>query len=803
MANANQRCIDAVVQAVAGKLTTDETERLVDELERVAANGDPAASRTQRLGEAARRLNEDATLAAKMKKRHAILQAQKRQAIAARIADSGRKATDELDTILSGSVGGTYGAGDSIDARKHTLEATWIGGLMHDLRTAGVEARLRNGLLDFGRDVEFERKVAIERAIANGSKVDQATHDKDAWAVGRILAKWDKETRIARSNAGAFIRKIDGYSGYQSHDSVKVRKAGETAWKQAIIEHFDMVKSFPDADAKRVDEILHDIFQSIVVGWDSSTDARNMAARLSGRRVFIAKDATHGFAYQQTFGTGGTFDGAFSNIQGAAHDVALMERLGPAPEATFNAVIRAEIERAKAAGDLTEAARLLEQTKTAGVSPTLADVFAAVSGKANVPGNATFAHWAQGVRNLESLSKLGGMTLSALPDLAVRASVMRHNGVNLLEGLGDGIASLVRGRGKGELRDIADTLGVGLDGVLGNIASRLSAGDGVPGAAASLLGKLMKVNLAEFWNDSMMTGVGLMLARNLARRAEDTFDKLPRLLQINLGRYGIDAAGWDTARASGLRTVKDQQFLTAENVPDPELKAKLQTYFVDQSREAMTMPGARERAWTTQWGAPGTLAGESARFFMQFKQYPLTYLRRHWGRELKRDGIDGFGLSFMIATTTVLGYATMVAKDLAKGRTPRDANDPKTWGAAFVQGGGAGIMGDFLFGQYNRYGQGPFETLAGPTVGTASDLVKLLAKLRDGEVDEGTGASAVQFLTNNAPGGNLFYTRTAMDYLVLWHLQEMLNPGSMRRMEQRVERDNGQKFFLSPSEAVK
>ncbi|MGF6230713.1 hypothetical protein QFZ27_004668 [Inquilinus ginsengisoli] len=801
-ANKFQGCINAVVEALAGKLSADEVSSIVDDIERAAANGDPAGSRTTRLGQAARVLNERDTLAAKMRKRHAILQVQKRKGVQQRIADSGRKATDELDTILSGSVGGTRGAGDSIDARKHALEATWIGGLMHDLRAAGVEARLRNGLLDFGRDVAFERKVAIERAITNGSKVDQATGDKNAWAVGSILAKWDKATRLARNDAGAFIGRIDGYSGYQSHDVVKIRKAGEAVWKQAIREHFDMAKSFPDADAARVDDILHDVFQDIVVGWDAAMDARSMAARLSTRRVLIAKDATHGFAYQEQFGQGGTFEGAFGNIQTAARDVALMERFGPNPQATFDAVIRAEIERAKASGDLTEAARLLEQTKTAGMSPTLADVFDAVSGKANVPGNPTFAHWAQGVRNLQSLSRLGGMTLSALPDIAVRASVLRHNGVGLLEGIADSVTSLARGRGKGELREIADTLGVGIDGVLGNIASRISAADGPPGAAASMLGKLMKVNLAEFWQDSMSTGVGLMLSRNLARRAGDAFDSLPRLLQVNLQRYGIDAAQWDAIRASGVRTVDGQAFLTGEGIADAEMRGRLQTYFVDQAREAMTMPGARERAWTTQFGAPGTLAGEGARFFMQFKQYPMTYLRRHWGRELKRDGIDGFGIAFMIATTTVLGYASMVAKDLAKGREPRDTADPKTWGAAFVQGGGAGIMGDFLFGQYNRFGQGPLETLGGPTVSTASDFVRLLSKLRDGDVDEGTGASAVRFVTNNAPGANLFYTRAALDYLLLWHLQEMLNPGAMRRMERRVERENGQQFWLRPSEAV-
>jgi hypothetical protein len=65
-------------------------------------------------------------------------------------------------------------------------------------------------------------------------------------------------------------------------------------------------------------------------------------------------------------------------------------------------------------------------------------------------------------------------------------------------------------------------------------------------------------------------------------------------------------------------------------------------------------------------------------------------------------------------TSTVLGYAAMTAKDMLKGKTPRDPKDPNTIIKAFTQGGGAGIYGDFLFGEYNRFGQSPLETAAGP-----------------------------------------------------------------------------------------
>ena len=54
----------------------------------------------------------------------------------------------------------------------------------------------------------------------------------------------------------------------------------------------------------------------------------------------------------------------------------------------------------------------------------------------------------------------------------------------------------------------------------------------------------------------------------------------------------------------------------------------------------------------------------------------------------------------------------------------------------------------------------------------------------------------------NTPFVNLFYTKPALDYLVFYQLQEMVNPGYLRRMERNVKRDQGQEFFLPPSQVV-
>lgn len=154
------------------------------------------------------------------------------------------------------------------------------------------------------------------------------------------------------------------------------------------------------------------------------------------------------------------------------------------------------------------------------------------------------------------------------------------------------------------------------------------------------------------------------------------------------------------------------------------------------------------------------------------------------------------GLAQIIVATTVLGYGAMAVKDLLKGRTPRDPTDWKTILAAMTQGGGAGIYGDFLFGEFNRFGRTPLESAAGPSLGAASDTLRLWSQLVRGEAD---GGDALRLALGNTPFVNLFYVRPTLDYLILWDIQEAIAPGTLRRMQRRIERDQGQQMLISPA----
>jgi len=305
-----------------------------------------------------------------------------------------------------------------------------------------------------------------------------------------------------------------------------------------------------------------------------------------------------------------------------------------------------------------------------------------------------------------------------------------------------------------------------------------------------------------------------------------------------LEAFGLDSGKWDLLRRTDVKRAEGTAFMVPEQAREigdeaakayltgkgfkgsgpqvrrlkEEIESQLRSYFVDRVEFAVIQPDARTQSILRQGTRPGTVNGELMRFVTQFKSFPTAVLTKSVGRELYGRGADSLGQALrsgngemrglvnLIIGTTVFGYLAGAAKDLAKGRTPRDPNSFKTWFAAMAQGGGAGIYGDFLFGEVrNRFGGSVLDTLAGPTAGAFSDIVDLYGRVRDGD---DPSAAALSTFINNAPGANLFYTRAALDYLVLYQLREAMSPGYLRRLEKRLEKENAQTFLIKPSSAI-
>ncbi len=232
-----------------------------------------------------------------------------------------------------------------------------------------------------------------------------------------------------------------------------------------------------------------------------------------------------------------------------------------------------------------------------------------------------------------------------------------------------------------------------------------------------------------------------------------------------------------------------------------ELELDLHSFVADETSYAVIESDARSRR-TTTWGQrPGTMTGEMIRAVMQFKGFPTAFIQRAGARALfGNDKMLSLAtaktMGTLLAGMTMAGFASMTIKDIQRGYwPPRDPADPATWLAAFVQGGGAGIYGDFLFGKVNRFGGGTLETAAGPSLGAFAQAVDLAHKSIMGIVDDSSGfraGDALNQILTNTPFINLHFVRPALDILILNAMREAASPGYLKRQEKKRKQDYGQ-----------
>lgn len=235
----------------------------------------------------------------------------------------------------------------------------------------------------------------------------------------------------------------------------------------------------------------------------------------------------------------------------------------------------------------------------------------------------------------------------------------------------------------------------------------------------------------------------------------------------------------------------------------------VQRFYADDLDSAIITPDTRSSALVRQGQQDGTPMGVILRLFWQNKTFSIAaiqrgFLREFYGYDKGRGGRLGVseiqGLALLILGATGFGYASLAIKDLLAGRTPRSPDKTRNWIDAMAAGGGLGLYGDFLLGQQVRYGAGFLQSVAGPTFGKADDLTQIYGAVLNGNDPR---AQMLKFAINNLPYNNLFYTRTALDYLFLYNLMEAMNPGYLRRYEKKVTEETGSEWWMRPSEAAR
>ena len=587
--------------------------------------------------------------------------------------------------------------------------------------------------------------------------------------------------------------------------------------------------------------MLHSIFVDILTGRHEEMSGASdlgefrpkasLARAVSKSRVlhFISPDAW--MDYNEKYGRGTMLSAVMQQLGRAGQNAALMHWLGPNPEAAFDAERGRLVNDARLRGDVKDIQALNGPKTQARLEE--------VNGRSRAAVNLRLASVMRTMRTLASLTKLGAIVLSKPFDFVATGQTFARYGGGYLDGYKAAFFNGVLKQGGATRKAVLDALDVGARGFAGHMGAQYLATDGVGGWASWATRLMYKLNSFEWFNDAIQQGAAHGYAALLGHERTNAYENLSPGFRETFERFGIGAEDWENARhgltpqADGRHyfTMDHLENLAKEGVDDAgaatpakltgdqaaELRMKFTTLFHNLIADTTNEPRAREHVFMAMGTKAGTPLGEFVRSFWQFKGFVNTIV----GRQLVPAARGYAGrqpvalLAHLILGSVVAGYVSMTAKQLARGEMPRSpigggpANDAKVWLGALAQGGGLGLYGDFLFGELNRNGSDfGWGTLGGPLIGESETIAKIVRQaVSGGAVNTVSGRSQIpgeliKLGSQNIPLINLWYTRLALDYFLLWGMQEKVSPGYLDRYQQRVENQEGSSFWAPPTSAV-
>lgn len=826
-----QECEDEIIAASGGLLTRGQAARLMSRVEERAARtgADPLA--------AAREIGDEATAAAIVKKRNMLQNLRKRIAMRGRVESK----YDELkpkwgeqalymafESELTGLNTAIAGGKDAVELVASAAKQRYLGVAQQRLEALGTwEAFLstKEFQKDVGRELWEQSRASMGLPHQIGiTKSKLAMDTAEALHASQSLAKSEL------NEEGAWIGDYAGYLAAQNQVGAKVHAAGFDQWYQDMLGWIDQNRTFEGVENRRLmmRQAWNNIYTGIHVGEGGGAGMKdpafggpgNLAQQISESRIFHLKDADSWMAMMDKYGEGSLPDQIFRGLRRSGDNYALMDRLGTNPADEFDNHLRRAQEWFHQRDP--DAAKYLRDKQR-----RLQTILGYIDGSLDRPISEQMSRIGQGLRNLESLGKLGAVPITHLFSMgSVISKVTHETDLPWHHVIVDQILSLGRGAGDRFGRgDLHDELLAGFDGIRTGMASQWTMSEQSPGLLSRGLSTMLRWSGFNYVIRSFKAAAKDMAARNLGRQIDRTFDELGPNTQRSLRRYGISRSDWETLRnAPDHVEVDGRPYVTPMAAfradPDNELftygmrrdlAMKLYSYFEDMANEGVVTPGAYEKAYVFNRNQPGEWQGEGLRFLAQFKMWGIAATRQTFAREARGNAERGLSSQIMnvagvAALMTALGYGRIATKSLISGQTPPSPLNPTVWVRSLAQGGGFGIMGDFLDAAVSRSLQSVGETVVGPVLGTGWQALSLLFGARDAaegdrRAQKELGPTALRVALDNTPFVNLWYTRLALNYAFIWRLQEMMNPGFQRRYEERMKK-NGTQFFLSPAAAV-
>jgi len=678
--------------------------------------------------------------------------------------------------------------------------------------------------------------------------------NKEVIELAKLIDEFSESLRIQYNNYGANIGKLPGWIIRQSHDPFQLRNAADVlnlknnknvneingsaernlaAWKAYIKpklaeKTFDGVENREEFLTYAYNSLIRNEHQ-IAEGSGGHYGSKSITSKLNAKRILHFKTADDWFDYNSKFGGGNLRESLFAGFNYAGRNIGLMSSLGTKPKENFIKIGRLIERNLINKGEQGKAQKIGDYLKTQG---RYERHFAEIDGSVNSINNFSGARWSAITRSILSMAKLGGAVVSALADVHLYGRELKYQGRSYLGGIYEALGNLAKIKNSKKRIEIAEQLGFMADNVIYDLAARYSTGDTLNKSFTKLQRTFFKLNLLQWWTNSLKEGAMLGMGNYVAKQRNIAFNNLEFKFKRLIEHFGIDEKIWNTIRKMDVEIADDgKEFFSVRNIDNlsddvikslagktrmsarelfifkDNLKTKVSGMFLDRSTYAVIEPDARTRSFMKGGLHAGTVWGEAARFIFQFKAFPLSIIQKAMGREISsfRAGrnVEGFfGVVSLVIGSGIFGYISMTAKDLLRGKSPKDPTKKQTYYNAMLQGGGLGIYGDFLFSK-SFSGLDLLATAAGPAATEFAKAANAIRYAVQGEPSK-AGKEAYKSIVGNTPFLNLFYLKTAFDYAIGYQIMETLSPGYLREMEKKMKKETGQEFLLTkPSRLFK
>lgn len=637
---------------------------------------------------------------------------------------------------------------------------------------------------------------------------------------GAIVNELKASAEFVRDKTGIVGMKVDS-------------QANKTAWVEFTFpllkrsEYLDdNFQPKSDADIKKM---LGDIWETLVSEGDNKLDALtegpkrgvSKADQRRNHRAIHFKDADSRIKYNEMFGQNPSILGTlFDHVDGMARDITLLEDMGPSPTVTVNTVAR-------------EAGILIKQgQKDAGrvknpSSMMFNAMWAQLNGTTGTIEGEALASVGRAARSMQVFGKLGSATLSSLSDFATYFHSARFNKIPALQAA----KKLALAMNPTDASDVRFAARAGIVGdIINSALSRFAEGNLRAGIMDKLASATLKLSLLPKLTDAVRRAASFETMSRFAEAKNYQWYQIDGWLRVRMENFGLTEELWKVIQLSEPEELKGAKYITKNSIlkltddqlsqlkiPRERLKKLASDYLafvMNDAYMASLEPDLYTRAITTAGFKKGTWTGETWTSFMLFKSFPIGMISKHVQRsgDLYRyvkstDGTVwatasrvGYATSLIVSTTLVAWVANMF-KDIVNGSDIKDPFSTDAIMRAFASGGGAGFMGDILVSALDdyKYGHQAVLNLLGPVFSTILDAYTIFDKYKD---NKDIGANVIRLAKGNLPLVNLWYTKQLLNHAVFNQIQEMMNPGYHRRIEQKIRKNQGVGYWWKPTDML-